>query len=632
MTIVSALSKRGSAPLLVFGFLCHMMISSVSFGNERCTIADYQPVSSNILSQTRPANISLQAKFQTALGNALTNRLPSGAGVGGDLMATLIADYLDTDSIPKRLNMPSTEMVPMVSQILAPSYFTPMVIMRQVPVFGTVPPRNKKIYSLQLMGDPLTARLDVELVWPFKNQNSKTPQSAFKVIVQGYLKVIKQHEEMKSQSFTDAPTAYVPLTGTANVPDFWNKDTSDPANCYAHAAVRLSTPDPAKMTVDVIDSENGVIPGSGFIEHQPFSVAMVVFVQVTLGADVVDSVPQLSPYPGFDVPAAEFIAVPKLFFQTVASSPVERTMAVNLPIPYEWSSLEVPDPRFNYKAANWIKNDAEAGTALTPRVNPSTVALLGKDGRDGDIYMAVSNIGFLQTPGELGFIVRPFPYDPTGANVDFRTQTSADEAEDKDFMFRTIRLYDHGVPVTENDIARTRDGIYENFKMRRNPDGTLPGRVCVDPRSDLPQVLFAAVKDTPVDYYWAGKKAAGVTPVVFNKTLDSASWKSFTNGWFNCLQNAKATPSYNTSLDSKLSDVYGRQELFGWYSAGDAKTVFQTSPGFAQTLAAPLQEIDRKMLYSYSLDNFTERQQLFLYMLCLKETLSGKGDSCTLYK
>ena len=68
MTIADTLSKRGFAPLIVLGLLCFMIVNSVSFGNERCTITDYQPVSSNILSQTRPANISLQAKFQTALG------------------------------------------------------------------------------------------------------------------------------------------------------------------------------------------------------------------------------------------------------------------------------------------------------------------------------------------------------------------------------------------------------------------------------------------------------------------------------------------------------------------------------------------------------------------------------------
>ena len=614
--IARILPDRGATVLIRLGYLSFLMIVEPAFGNERCSIIENPPVASGLLSQRYPPSISLQAKFQTALGNALTNRLPSGAGVGGELMATMIADYIDIDNIPKRLNMPSTEMVPMVSQILVPSFMEPTVVRRDVFVVGSMPPRIKTIYSVQMIANPNAAFVDVELVWPFKNHENRTSQPEFLVEVKGYLKVIKQHAEMKSRSFTDVPAlpAYVSLNGSAEIPDYWSTDTSVPGSCYKHIMVQLTTSYPSGLIVDLIDSEDGAV--NGFVEGQPFSVALVVFVYVKAGSAIVDSVPQLVPYPGLADPVAEFIITPKIFFQTVASAPLQRTMQVNQPIPYEWSSLEVPDPRFNYKASNWVKNTVDVNS-ITPMVNPSTLALLGTEGRDGDIYMSVSDSGVMQSPGELGFIVRPFPHDPVGANTDFRTQDSGTKAEDQAYMFRTIRLYDHG--ESSDTLKCERDYLYDFFRLR-NLDGYLPGRISVNPRSVLPQELLVAVQDTPVDFYWAGKKAMGAPTVTFKGTLNAASWGRLTNAWLRCLQNATASPPFNASLGSRIADVYGRHDLFGWYSANDVNTVFQTSPGFAQALTQPLYEIDRKMLYSYSLDNFLDRPQFFLFMICAEET------------
>ncbi|MEI7901019.1 MAG: hypothetical protein WCK89_12270 [bacterium] len=585
-----------------------------------CNILKDQPVAAGLLTQARPATIALQPEFQTALGNALPGGLP---GSMPELTATMIADYLDEDSIPKRLNMPSVERVPMISQILVPGFFAPTVIKRDVTVGSGPTATTKSIYSVQLIGEPTAMQLDVELVWPFKPQKDRTPQPGFKVELQAYLKVIKQHAPQKSRSFAEPPTpTYALLTGSVAIPDFWNKDTSDPVNCYNHVLVPLTASDPSKLIVDMIDSEDGVIPNSGFVEHQKFSVALVVFVHVKAGADIVDSAPQMSPYPGFSDPIAEFIATPKLFFQTKESAPVEKTMAVKLPIPYEWSSLEVPDPRFNYKAANWVKNTVDAN-AIAPKINPSTVELLGKAGRDSDIYMAVSDVGTLQSPGELGFIVRPFALNAYGIkDTDFRTQNTAAESEDNEDMFRTIRLYDHGQ-------AHLRDNIYDYFTVR-NPDGTVPG-ARVNPLSDLPQVLVAAVENTPTDYYWAGAKLvagggpppATVRQYVFNKVLGKPSWEAFTNGWSRCMLAAKNPPStLNTSVDTHLSDVYGSWDKFKWYSEDQARTGI-----FGVDLGSPLHEIDRKMLYSFSLESMSDRQQLFLYVVRAEVTVPFFGGA-----
>ncbi len=602
-----------------------------------------RPVSAGTLLQTHPATVAMQPEFQLALGSALVGGLP---GTSAEMMAAMIADYLDLDGIPKRLNMPSTEMVPMVSQILVPAFFAPKVIKRSVAVPGATPPRNKDVYSVQLISEPTASQLDVELVWPFKNQKDRRPQPGFTVEIQAYLKVIKVHDPKKSQGFMEmpAPATYIPLNGTIAIPDFWSKDTSDPANCYTHVVIPVSTPDPTKLIVDIIDSEDNLVPaadGTTFTKQQPFSVALVVFVNVKAGSDIVDRVPQLAPFLGASDPwDVEFMATPKIFFQTKPSAPVDQTMAA-VQIPYEWSSLEVPDPRFNYKAANWIQNTEDVN-AIKPKINPSTVALLGQEGRDGDIYMAVSDIGAMQSPGELGFIVRPFLPSPGGQNVDFRNQITVDKSEDKDAMFRTIRVYDHGEPAA--NANRARDHVYDYFTAI-SPDGTLPG-ARVNPLSDIPQVLAAAVVSTPVDYYWAGASqlavgapsATTMRNYVFNdsRVMVPSAWAAFTNGWTKCLINAtkNVAPALNinTSWKNNLSDLYGNQALFGWYSNGDANKIFDggySVSGVPAILAAasPLYEIDRKMLYSFTLDSFSDRQQLFLYIIRAEATVPSFGGT-----
>ena len=198
-------------------------------------------------------------------------------------------------------------------------------------------------------------------------------------------------------------------------------------------------------------------------------------------------------------------------------------------------------------------------------------------------------------------------------------------------MFRTIRLYDHGAPTPEDtDPLRSRDKIYDYFSAT-NPDGTLPG-VRVNPLSDIPEVLDAAIANPPLDYFYA----ASSTPVAlrkvstFTKSPDhfnnsQAEWKTFKDAWTIALQNA--TPQINRYWKSNLSDVYGKWiqangKTVEWYSDKVSRTdIFNIS------LNKPLHEIDRKMLYSFSLDSFSDRQQLFLYILRAEATIPSFGGA-----
>jgi hypothetical protein len=68
----------------------------------------------------------------------------------------------------------------------------------------------------------------------------------------------------------------------------------------------------------------------------------------------------------------------------------------------------------------------------------------------------------------------------------------------------------------------------------------------------------------------------------------------------------------NTTFDKTTANFYGEAARMGWYSPEKEarQTIFKG--GFVAQ--APVYEIDRKMLYAFSLDSMSDRQQLFLYV------------------
>jgi hypothetical protein len=364
-------------------------------------------------------------------------------------------------------------------------------------------------------------------------------------------------------------------------------------------------------------SENFQLLDPRFVQNQPFCVALVLFVSVKQGNQYVDIVPHEIPRP--DLRQPYLTANTKLFFRTAGSQVVVAQNVdlsngdVGRPLPYVWNGLEVPDPRFNYRVANWIKSDGSIEA-----VNASTSALVGQEGRDGDIYLSVSDVGRMQSPGELGFIVRPFAHSSgaTDAGVDFDAHALAQTLDYANF-YRTIRLYDHG----GTGANQGRDRIYEHFTEGDPDAGT--AEVRVNPLSDLQQVLVAAIQNTPVDYFCANEKREGRESPVFNDTevMSDPAWRAFTNGWFQCLQQVRSETAIGTARDQHLSTHYGNLDYFNWYAGQNPATIF------GQTLSEPLHEVDRKMLFSWSIGNFSDRQQLFLYVLRAEATVPSFGGS-----
>jgi hypothetical protein len=345
-----------------------------------------------------------------------------------------------------------------------------------------------------------------------------------------------------------------------------------------------------------------------------------MFARIKEGNVWVDSVPHNPPVN--PLPDDEKGDNTKLYFQTAEIPLAPKTIVPTL-YTWDWTNLEVADPRFNHNASNWVKNDAERFGAAAG-VNKSTKDILDSlDGRDRDLFMFVANTGKLQSPGELGFIIRPHQFrnsdDPSRKFGD----ASAAEPREIENMFRTIRLYDHG----GSGANKLRDEVYKYFYAMR-PDGTLPG-ARVNPLSDMPEVLEAAIWDTPLDY-WIASDLSGLSSderskLTFTRNYfgvsspGDANWVKFRDEWAEAMEKLLDTGENPNKVWSRtVSDYYGDQKYFKWYSE-DPKKIFEID------VPNELHETDRKMLYSFSLDSFSDRQQLFLYFLRAEATVPSFG-------
>ncbi len=610
---------------------------------EPHNILTVPPIRDADLTNLQPMpDVAFQGAFGATLNRALTGNIIGGAaGSINTIMPTLLADYIDDDDVPKALNMPSVEMTPMISQISAPPLAQAFITTRAA---KNADGDDINIYTLDFTRLNGTF-VNVEVMWPFKNSALRTRTPGYTVEVLAYLKVNKVHAAQKSDSFQQPPVQaqdfLVELKGSATAPNQWNSTLTDPEQACRVVNVNLvptfNTPG-GTPNLDLIDSEGTVYPG--FTAGTPISVSLVLAYARIRNNDnnkYVDCAPTMLKFPGQNgiTPFEEFAAVQKLFFQSKPSPPLSDSMAVPFDLTYdEWKCLEIADPRFNWKASNWIKSDVPEADG---RLNTSTKDLLAlNDGRDADIFMSVSNAGKLQSPGELGYLIRPFAYEIAGPAVDFRTHDDPAGCQDFEAMFRTIRLYDHGDPG--DPINRRHDKIYQNF-IAANADGSLRG-ARVNPLSDISLVLGAAVERVPLDY-WVSYQ---ITDTIekgndvpqkfmdanFSELMKGNSWRNFTNGWANCLFNVRNVSDINTDLSRNLRDEYSSHQYFGWHSASDPEKVIEPTPpqpGTPVVLSNPMHEIDRKMLYSFTLDSFSDRQQLFLYIISAEATAAALGDS-----
>ena len=275
----------------------------------------------------------------------------------------------------------------------------------------------------------------------------------------------------------------------------------------------------------------------------------------------------------------------------------------------------IKDPRYNHNPNNWIAVDDGAGDLLQYWRDHN-----GASGRDGDIFMSVSNQGYLQSIYELGFLPRltnpgSTKNDPVGQNFGmFRgNRTDFDAAADQDgLMWRTYRVF-----------GADADPLYE------------PGFVSglhglkVNPYSDSIEVLAAAFANTPADWAHASTNAtmnvhSSMGADDFNK---SCAWNAYSTGttklmWADLQNLAYAyhdlvrTPPYSTG---QWESAF---ENLGWST--DRRKILNGSDEI-DSAGSDMYSVDKKFLFGFWRDCFAANQQLFLIFVRAEPMMMGGG-------
>lgn len=609
------------------------------------------------LSQSQWATTSFSPGFQDAIQRVFTTMTDTE----NLRFAAMVADYLSPDDQPpKRLDVPSCTRAPMIAAVRIEDAMRPKLI-KETESGPNPPATQKTIYKLQLMSggisassmtdimaglaDPDRGVFNVKLCWPFRKEKL---EEEYTLSIDGDIflgtdprTTSTDQWVAKNQlpgSFSFAGEGGKTLHGTGLSPN--NQD-----DCFfvdKATATQFSPSNPDNWTITLLQLDGGGNPiGEGLVNPASPLVINVRFrVRLMKGNDVFDSVPQFGgpSYPrnwGVTQEAAsERDIFTKIFFQTDRAFTLNQFIAANAGsdkaeqvLNLEWQALECPDPRFNHNPANWYVSNFSTG------VSPEAALLMGRGGRDNGIFMTASGRGTMQSPGEMGFIARLFSARGSAA-VDFLThqldnnawindpQYEPNELDDRRHFFRTIRLYDHG-----NDQAHKADPIFENFEYFED-EGTSSAsqRVRINPLSDLPVVLAAAIDSVPFNYRLAWDNSDEAARVRnkdenYNFYMGATDWSTFASNWVDHVMDSVDEGQVNElQTKRRLAHVYG-DRAYGtrhWYSDDPLEIL-------GMRFNKPLYEVDRKMLYAFSQDAFSDRQQLFLYIMQAETTTSGVG-------
>ena len=626
---------------------------------EVCNIAEIQPFTTAELnmSQSQWNSASppqMNTDFKTALLRCFTDATERNEADIGGVFNAMLADYLSPDDIPpKRLNVPSNKRTPMIAGIGINSLMRPVILKETI---GD-PPNQKTIYKVQLVGGdaagasindvlarlstPGAATFDIKLCWPFKHH--PLVGGEFSLEVDGWISAGIETCHSRSPELRNGRATFsnISIPGSGTIGGLIPGEDQD--SCFLRVSVPIQFNNPSELIVSVAEKEEGATQWKqldGTLDMGKLLITdVVVRVLVKKGGEVFDCVPMgLLPYWGGDL-TREMTTTPYLFFQSDRNFTLTESIPENTPIPFEWMALEVPDPRFNHRPDNWYV--PESGM-LTAGISDIARTLMGENGRDNGIFMATSGAGVLQSPGELGFIARPNEYrvDFDGDGADFlgRDNIGRDSiSNDKDYFFRTVRLYDHG----GTDDARKADRVFENFEHFDNT-ASASRRVRINPLSDLPNVLIGAIDRVPYDYRVAWENMDEDVPASVKLTqnyqsyLSAADWQDFSTNWAAHVMDVVDVGEINQlRWRRRIADVYGKWTINSWDSrrwysgsGGEMRITFRRDNDVLSdiNLSKPLYEADRKMLYSFSMDAFSDRQQLFLYVLQAEAMAPGVGS------
>ena len=281
-------------------------------------------------------------------------------------------------------------------------------------------------------------------------------------------------------------------------------------------------------------------------------------------------------------------------------------------------SVFCPDPRWNFAPENFVRiNQPLDQNWYTAEGSPQCGC--GRDGRDSDIFMFVSNQGYMQSISELAFLPRTSIDMGGGSEVTGNAAITFDKldfeeditrAANWDLMWRTYRLYPQG--------GLSSDGIYDIGVF----DGGRGQRI--NPYTTSRDAIMAAFANTPYSWWAASTNN-------LDKSLEELDAATFNRDYAFNAMNSKAKFAWK-DLDLVAANISAamRANADGDWCAGyDSLDWAGLNSDFVGVTfegdTADLYEVDRKFLYGYWRDCFAAKQQLFLVFVRAEPMMMGSG-------
>lgn len=409
---------------------------------------------------------------------------------------------------------------------------------------------------------------------------------------------------------------------------------------------------------DISEAEFNAVAG---IEVVPY---VCVWVRIVNGDGTVDLVPA---YPDDDVLNGGAGGDPVLQTYGGSSAPLMRFVGDGVPFSLQtiaggsfsggtptWKpkAMYTVDPRFNWAPESWYASD-QSGVTFDKWLDATRGAVgMGTDaardeGRDEDIFLFTSNQGVLQSLGEFAFLPRLCENGTeliSASSFDGAERTAANQVANFACMWRSY-------PVDRNWYAQ-----WAALRIGRST-----AREClVNPYTDNRAVMMAALANTPVDYWAAGRGMAADCAL----RKDGAKMINDTDPWI-----TTAADALKYAFGSKSDDPGDKLQCQNLVSIADqimtemrtgtlgliesnmgnnnwnpatawediwdnlAWDILQNGNSVTRFLGVDLgnnvalHSVDRKFLYSYWRDCFANNQQLFLiFVRAESNALGGPGE------
>ncbi len=274
------------------------------------------------------------------------------------------------------------------------------------------------------------------------------------------------------------------------------------------------------------------------------------------------------------------------------------------------------DPRFNYGPENLVA----MGTA-TSSLGDEWLQNQTSSSHDGDIFMATSDAGYMQSVYEFSNILRISRISGglknSGVGDDGTMRTSFGQSSAKDAMWN---CYSHGWNGTDD---------LKNLKIYSGTSGFR-----INPYTPSTEVMMFALANTPIDW-WAAST---------NEVNDDAKAQMMAD------QNAANKYAFSEMPGATMNMTHGKLDQDGnapddclLKLAETMKDRFQSSSDWEETyknlgwttedviagvdLGVNLHSVDRKYLYGYWKECFAARQQLFLVFIRVEPMMMGAGTA-----